>query len=84
MSSLRHGHARRLTLSVTAGDDRLELELGDDGCGLPPGGVQRAGHYGLRWLGERVEGLGGTLRLEAAAPHGVRLSVSLPLAMVAA
>ena len=35
---------------------------------------------GLRWLAERVEGLGGSCAIEGNAPHGVRLQVRLPLA----
>lgn len=78
-NALRHGNARhlRLTLQSHAGD--VTLELVDDGNGLPPGDPQRGGHYGLRWLAERVEGLGGALAFERALPRGVRLQVRLPL-----
>jgi two-component system sensor histidine kinase UhpB len=78
-NALRHGKARHLQLSLqeVAGD--VTLELVDDGTGMPPEDPQRGGHYGLRWLAERVEGLGGTLGIERAVPHGVRLKVRLPL-----
>jgi len=42
-------------------------------------GQPRAGHYGLRWLAERVESLGGGLQIEPAAPRGALLRVQLPL-----
>jgi two-component system sensor histidine kinase UhpB len=78
-NALRHGQAQRLELSVGTEAGSVILELRDDGCGLPPDGLPRSGHYGLRWLSERVEGLNGTLQLQATPPRGVSLRVSLPL-----
>ena len=39
----------------------------------------RAGHYGLRWLAERVESLHGHLQLGPAQPRGARLQLQIPL-----
>ena len=79
-NALQHGQARRLQLQVRAEAGRVNLQLDDDGQGLPPEGVQRAGHYGLRWLSERVQDLGGVVQVEPAQPRGARLIVSLPAA----
>ncbi|CAN5412765.1 histidine kinase [soil metagenome] len=57
------------------------LVLIDDGQGLPPEGWQRAGHYGLRWLDERVQGLGGRFEIIGMQPCGVRLSVRVPTSL---
>ena len=78
-NALRHGQAKHLQLSVGHADQALTLTLQDDGQGLPPDWSLRKGHYGLRWLTERAEGIGGELRVEAVQPHGVRLNVQLPL-----
>jgi two-component system sensor histidine kinase UhpB len=78
-NALRHGHARKLHLSVRSTDAEVRLTLQDDGHGLAADWSTRAGHYGLRWLTERVETIGGTLGIEAAQPSGVRLTVRLPL-----
>ena len=78
-NALRHGHARQLRLTVRGRAGEVTLELVDDGDGLPPGGVQQTGRYGLRWLAERVQGLGGDFDIGAAAPRGVRVHVRLPL-----
>jgi two-component system sensor histidine kinase UhpB len=79
-NALRHGHATRLTLTLR-GCDRatVTLELVDDGVGLAPDWSERTGHYGLRWLGERVQALGGRFEIAAALPRGVRLLVQLPV-----
>jgi two-component system sensor histidine kinase UhpB len=85
-NALTHGQAQRLTLTLgaRAGEPdeaaRVELELRDDGRGLPPEGAARSGHYGLRWLNERVQSLHGTVQLESTPPRGACLRVSLPLA----
>ena len=82
-NALAHGQAQRISLSVGARNGRVELELRDDGRGLPPDGVRRSGHYGLRWLNERVQSLAGSVQLEAAQPRGASLRVSVPLASTA-
>ena len=79
-NALAHGQAQRIALAVGARAGRVELELRDDGRGLPPEGALRSGHYGLRWLNERVQSLAGSVQLEAAPPRGVSLRVSVPLA----
>lgn len=77
-NALRHGQARRIELRLDAPPGALVLRLRDDGLGLPAQWQGRSGHHGLRWLQERVEGLQGHLRIEAAAPQGVLLEVTLP------
>jgi two-component system sensor histidine kinase UhpB len=78
-NAMRHGQARHLQLSVLARADEVTLELVDDGRGLPPEGTQRSGHHGLRWLAERVHGLGGHFEIAPASPSGASLKVGLPL-----
>ncbi len=83
-NALAHGQAQRLELTVLAQAGRVELELRDDGRGLAPESAQRSGHYGLRWLTERVQSLSGSVQLQATPPRGVSLRVSVPLAVAAA
>jgi two-component system, NarL family, sensor histidine kinase UhpB len=78
-NALRHGQAHVVQVCVHGNEDEVTLELQDDGRGLPADWSMRAGHYGLRWLTERIEALGGQLRVEAALPSGVRLLVRLRL-----
>lgn len=79
-NALRHGEAEHLTLRLAGTSEEVALLLRDDGRGLPEGGPPRDGHYGLRWLRERVEALRGSVTLENLPPRGVQLAVRLPLA----
>ena len=79
-NALRHGEARRVQVTLRGGGAGVTLEVVDDGRGLPPEGLQRTGHYGLRWLDERAQALRGHLAIGPAEPHGTRLTLELPLA----
>ncbi len=82
-NALRHGEARRIVLALAGTGSAVTLTLSDDGRGLGAAGTAQStssGHYGLRWLAERIDSLGGELRLEPAVPRGAQLTVRLPLA----
>lgn len=59
----KHARARHVQLSVDLQPGLVALVVQDDGLGLPPQAESQPGHYGLRGMRERVEGLGGTLTL---------------------
>ncbi|CAM4146439.1 ATP-binding protein [Roseateles saccharophilus] len=80
-NALRHGEAARITLRLAGTPGAVALLLRDDGRGLPEGEPQHrhAGHYGLRWLRERVAALHGSVTLENLPTRGAQLAVRLPL-----
>lgn len=73
----RHAQARRVEVSVEVWPEAVMAQVQDDGVGLPARPEDLPGHYGLRGLRERVEGLGGTLTLAGA--DGTRVAARLPL-----
>lgn len=82
-NALRHGQARTLALAVAAQGHEVVLTLDDDGRGLAEGAALGApGHYGLRWLSERAQALGGRLALgpRADGQGGVQLSLRVAAA----
>lgn len=77
---VRHAHARscliRLALEGTEGS-QLQLEIRDDGIGLPD--EPRAG-VGLNSMRERAEELGGTFVIESQKGKATRVVTYLPIA----
>jgi PAS domain S-box-containing protein len=69
----KHAGARQVLVRVATGDDRVEVTVVDDGAG----GADEEG-AGLRGLTDRVESLGGTLRLESPEGVGTRLRADIP------
>jgi signal transduction histidine kinase len=73
---LRHAGARACRVRLTLGE-LLELEIADDGVGLPD---RRRPGVGLASMRERAEELGGTCSVEAADGGGTVVRARLPLA----
>lgn len=73
---VRHADASRCNVSLKRNQAQCTLEIADDGCGAngPEGN-------GLRGMRERLEALGGSLRLLTS--DGTRLIIDLPLASAA-
>lgn len=78
-NALRHGEATQVQIELRALDRSVELRVTDNGRGPPAEPRSTRGHHGLAWLGERAGSLGGRLQLEAVAPHGAQLQLTLPL-----
>jgi signal transduction histidine kinase len=71
----KHAGGSQVFVDLAVRDDRLELRVTDDGCGLPAN--VRPG-IGMHSIAERAAELGGTARYDRSAP-GCRLAVTLPL-----
>ena len=71
----KHAASAHIAIAVTASEDRVKVEIADDGVG----GADPAHGSGLRGLADRVETLGGTLRVESVPGHGTRLAAEIPL-----
>jgi signal transduction histidine kinase len=73
----KHAQARRVEMHLAVEPAAATLVVTDDGHGLAPGALEQPGHYGLRGMRERLEGLGGTLQVDGAP--GVRVEARVPL-----
>ena len=66
-------------MCLTVTDRVVELDVRDDGIGIAaahPSGV------GLAAMRERAAQLGGTLAVTSIQPHGTRIHVNLPVAVL--
>jgi signal transduction histidine kinase len=71
---VKHARATRATVRAAAEDGVLTLEVRDDGVG----GANPDGH-GLMGLADRVDALGGRLRIESTDGDGTVVAARLPL-----
>jgi signal transduction histidine kinase len=76
-NALRHSAATHATVTLRWSPARLDVEVEDDGRGLP--NPPTDGGHGLVGIRERVALYGGTVRLDHSATGGTRLAASLPL-----
>ena len=75
----KHAQASSATVSVTAQDGQLLVEVRDDGTG----GVDVENGHGIQGLEDRVGALGGALAVESPPGAGTRVLATIPLAMPA-
>ena len=75
----KHANARHAQVCVEIAPHAVTMRISDDGCGLPPDATSRSGHYGLRGMRERLEGLGGTLTLHSNGQRGTLVEACLPI-----
>lgn len=77
-NTVKHANAHNLSIRITRRNDRLIVEVADDGKGMGPG-AKRNG-MGLAGLKERVALVGGSLTITSAPGAGTRLEADIPVA----
>ncbi|MFZ5494678.1 MAG: sensor histidine kinase [Verrucomicrobiota bacterium] len=85
-NAVKHAAPHRITVSMRAAPDRVELQVADDGCGFDvQDRVRRGpGEFGLIGLQERAEKIGARLTIRSAPSRGTTVAVALPLAATTA
>ncbi len=71
----KHASASRVAIRITRTESRLAIEVADDGVG----GADPARGFGLRGLVDRVEAVGGALRIDSPPGGGTRIEATIPL-----
>lgn len=71
----KYAQASQAALTVCMSDGAVRVEVADDGVG----GADVTGGTGLRGLADRVEALGGRLRVESPDGAGTRLVAQIPI-----
>lgn len=72
----RHAGAATVVVRLTRSDGTVELEVSDDGRGLP---APFSEGFGLTGMRERAAAAGGELAIGPASPRGTRVQVRIPV-----
>jgi signal transduction histidine kinase len=75
----KHADARRAGVTLSQLDDRVVLDVRDDGHGFDPSAVDPGASFGLRAMRQRVEELGGELAVETHLGRGTAVSATIPV-----
>ena len=73
----KYARATTVTIDVAQPDGRLTFAIRDDGAGFDPATATRG--TGLQGMTDRVEAVGGTLRIESRPGEGTTVSGSVPV-----
>jgi signal transduction histidine kinase len=74
-NTAKHAHATGVEMSAVRRDGWLELVVSDDGIG----GADASDGTGLTGLVDRVEAIGGTIRIDSPPTRGTVIHVRLPI-----
>jgi signal transduction histidine kinase len=80
-NAFRHSQAHRVDIEVTFADTELRMRVRDDGLGIDPEILargQKAGHWGLLGMRERIETLGGHLNVRSERSAGTEIELRIP------
>jgi signal transduction histidine kinase len=75
----RHAAATRVSVSLWADEERLGLQVEDNGVGFDPTAAQHEMTGGLSGMRERAEICGGRLLIDSSSGKGTYMSLVLPL-----
>ena len=73
-NAIRHGRPSRIDISLSYEESQVALTIADDGCGFDAAAqtntLPNSEHFGLVTMSERVERVGGELRIESVPGAG--------------
>lgn len=81
-NTTRHSRATGVDVTLDFGDDRVAVDITDDGVGFDPGSVPEPAPesgFGLAAMRARVDDLGGTFTVRSTEGEGTSITAVLPL-----
>ncbi len=80
---VKYAHAQSVKVSIFRRDEEIEIVVKDDGVGLDLSEISpvmhRSGGFGLFNIRERLNYLGGHLKIKSEFGHGTRVTLTAPL-----
>lgn len=79
-NSRKHSGARTLSVSVGMNGSKAYISIADDGLGFDAGRLEgdNGSHFGLVFMRERMEQIGGSLKIESTPGGGTVLRLDVP------
>lgn len=77
---VQHARASRCAVNLGWFEDRVVVDVVDDGQGFDPRAVDGRAHFGLQGLRARMADVGGSLALDAEPGRGTTVALTVPLA----
>jgi signal transduction histidine kinase len=75
----RHSRATRVDMELIIGEDKVALEVVDNGVGIADSDLNGKKSLGLLGMHERALLFGGDVKISGTPGHGTRVSVSIPI-----
>jgi signal transduction histidine kinase len=79
---VRHAHAAHAWVDLHRTERQVNLQIRDDGSGLPPPAQRRLGTHGIMSMRQRVVGVGGEFEVRSSRAGGTVISVRVPIPAV--
>jgi PAS domain S-box-containing protein len=74
----KYAHASQVTISMLWDDSVLLLGIIDNGRGVDLTGAQENGHYGIKFMQDRIALLNGSFSIDSAIDGGTKITVKVP------
>jgi PAS domain S-box-containing protein len=77
----KHGNASRVQISFACQDGQAQIVIADDGCGFDLDQFKESGegHFGMAFMRERMEQIGGSLAVETRPGAGTQVWIHVPI-----
>lgn len=75
---LRHAKAKELEIYLRKDGESAQLKVIDDGIGFDMN-QKKTGSYGLRNIKERIDGMGGDVKIVSLEQLGTRIEINVPI-----
>jgi len=77
----KHSDARFLKVGVAVDESKANITISDDGKGIDAGRIERgdSGHFGMVFMRERMEQIGGSLKIDSTPGGGTVLRLDVPI-----
>jgi PAS domain S-box-containing protein len=72
-NAVRHSGSACVAVRLSGGPLALELEVVDEGSGIPVGATRRTGHLGILGMQERAHAIGATVAIKSDPDRGTRM-----------